>query len=124
MYHRLRGAVLPWPVCMLPSTHPSLVQAEDLSWHTKGSAQEFHFTSQILHVMSKPCSARRDMTQKRFKHLHWREKRPPMLPFESYVLLEKLEGALESKDGPEITNITASAVPSAAAICEAVPKEN
>lgn len=107
---------------MLPSTHPSLVQAEDLSWHTKGSAQKLH--AQILHVMPKPCSARRDMTQKRFKHLQWREKRPPMLPFESYVLLEKLEGAPDSKDGPEITNITASAVPSAAAVCEAVPEEN
>jgi hypothetical protein len=63
------------------------------------------------------------MTQKRFKHLQWREKRPPMLPFESYVLLEKLEGAPDSKHAPEITNIIASGVPSAAAISEAVPAE-
>ena len=59
------------------------------------------------------------MTEKRYKHLQWREKRQPMLPFESYVLLEKLEHvaperkpALESKPAPEITNITASTAPS------------
>ena len=63
----------------------------------------------------------RDMTEKRFKHLQWREKRPPMLPFESYVLLEKLEGGPGSKAAPEITNITASAVPSAEIAHEAVP---
>ena len=63
----------------------------------------------------------RDMTEKRFKHLQWREKRPPMLPFESYVLLEKLEGAPESKPTPEITNITASAVPVAESAHEAAP---
>ena len=66
----------------------------------------------------------RDMTEKRFKHLQWRDKRPPMLPFESYVLLEKLEGALESKVVPEITNITASAVPVAESAPEAAPAKN
>ena len=65
----------------------------------------------------------RDMTEKRFKHLQWREKRPPMLPFESYVLLEKLEGAPVSKAAPEITNISASAVPSAEIAHEAAPAE-
>ena len=54
----------------------------------------------------------RDMTEKRFKHLQWRDKRPPMLPFESYVLLEKLEGSPASKPAPDITSITASAAPS------------
>lgn len=65
----------------------------------------------------------RDMTEKRFKHLQWREKRPPMLPFESYVLLEKLEGGPDIKAAPEITNITASAVPSAEIAHEAAPAE-
>ena len=71
---------------------------------------------------------RRDMIEKRFRHLRWREKRPPMLPFESYVLLEKLEHvgpeskpALESKPAPEITNITASTAPSTGTSPEATP---
>lgn len=63
------------------------------------------------------------MTEKRFKHLQWREKRPPMLPFESYVLLEKLEGASESKALPEITNITASTAPIAESAHEVAPTE-
>ena len=33
----------------------------------------------------------RDMVEQRFKHLKWRERRPPILPFNSYVLLEKLD---------------------------------
>ncbi len=32
----------------------------------------------------------RDMTEKRMPHLRWRERRPPMLAFESYVLVQKL----------------------------------
>jgi hypothetical protein len=64
------------------------------------------------------------MTQKRFKHLQWREKRPPMLPFESYVLLEKLDDAPGSKDGPEVTNITASVIASAETKSEPAPEEN
>ena len=52
----------------------------------------------------------RDMAEKRFKHLRWREKRPPMLPFESYVLLEKAAHAPEGKGAPpETADITASA---------------
>ena len=31
----------------------------------------------------------RDMVERRFKQKQWRQKRPPMLPFESYVLVEK-----------------------------------
>ena len=49
----------------------------------------------------------RDMIEKRFKHLKWREKRPPILPFNSYVLLEKLE-----------PNKKASAAP----ICQILPQ--
>ena len=51
----------------------------------------------------------RDMAEKRFKHLRWREKRPPMLPFESYVLLEKVAPVPEGKAAPpESADITAS----------------
>ena len=31
----------------------------------------------------------RDMTEKRMPHLRWRERRPPMLAFESFALLQK-----------------------------------
>ena len=31
----------------------------------------------------------RDMVERRYKQKEWRQKRPPMLPFESYVLVEK-----------------------------------
>ena len=31
----------------------------------------------------------RDMVERRYKQKQWRQKRPPMLPFESYVLVEK-----------------------------------
>ena len=56
-------------------------------------------------------SLRREMTEKRFKHLRWREKRPPMLPFESYVLLEKVAHAPAGKTAqPETADITASAL--------------
>ena len=52
---------------------------------------------------------RREMTEKRFKHLRWREKRPPMLPFESYVLLQKVAHAPEGKAAPpETADIMAS----------------
>ena len=51
----------------------------------------------------------REMTEKRFKHLRWREKRPPMLPFESYVLLERVAHAPEGKvASSETADITAS----------------
>lgn len=60
------------------------------------------------------------MTEKRCKHLRWREKRPPMLPFESYVLLEKLGDSSASKSTQEQANvnITASAAPELGAIPE------
>ena len=29
------------------------------------------------------------MVERRYKQKQWRQKRPPMLPFESYVLVEK-----------------------------------
>ncbi|CAL5223896.1 g6492 [Coccomyxa viridis] len=78
---------------------------------------------QPLHWKLTELLSPKDMTEKRFKHLQWREKRPPMLPFESYVLLEKLEGASESKALPEITNITASTAPIAESAHEVAPTE-
>ena len=42
------------------------------------------------------------MVERRFKHLKWRERRPPILPFNSYVLLQKLEPKGETQAAPPL----------------------
>jgi hypothetical protein len=49
------------------------------------------------------------MTEKRMPHLKWKERRPPLLAFESYALLEKVQPAQGSgKD--EATEVILEAV--------------
>ena len=43
----------------------------------------------------------RDMVERRYKQKEWRQKRPPMLPFESYVLVEKAGRKLDAAAEPK-----------------------
>ncbi len=62
------------------------------------------------------------MIEKRFKHLKWREKRPPILPFNSYVLLEKLEPKFETQATPALAaSATKTAAEQACPTAQATP---
>ena len=55
------------------------------------------------------------MVEKRFKHLKWRARHPPIIPFNSYVLLEKLE--------PKVETRVLHAAAAAASAAEPVPEQ-
>ncbi|CAK0732255.1 hypothetical protein CVIRNUC_000105 [Coccomyxa viridis] len=43
----------------------------------------------------------KDMVERRYKQKEWRQKRPPMLPFESYVLVEKAGKKVDAAAEPK-----------------------
>ena len=46
-------------------------------------------TMTLMWLLKRDMFTCRDMVERRYKQKEWRQKRPPMLPFESYVLVEK-----------------------------------